>query len=585
MKTFIPFVFAFLFLSYFSTINGQNVGVGTNTPEASAKLHIEDANSGVLIPRVSLTDVADGTSPVNQPATSLMVYNTNASVTGGAGEGFYYWDGNKWMKLIDSTPAQDWYEANTNIVPDDVNDNIYTLGRVGINTDNPSSQFHVAGDYDGAIDSAFMINNYGRVALGDNIFEGLLNITTQTSESGLNNYNAANRPHIVLRDRIGGDRSYITGFDSGLLMGANWSNFSAAAGSNSLPNADIFLSGNGQLGLGTFTPSSKLHIASTAANITLQDLNATINSSGHTNGIFLNDKDETITGFLGFDTTAELLSIQNRNDDGEIAFRAGGNIERMRIDNIGRVGIGTNNPVKTLQVSGTSHVSSISSWGSVNSPILQLNRGAGNVGVAADIFFHAQGSLAAEGNMFFLIDADNTAVTDGFYFAKDSETSTGRTDLMVIKDDGTIGMGLTSPSHPLHLSSGAHVTAAGVWTNASDVRLKTNIETSKYGLKEVLNLRSVDYAMKKGGTPQVGFLAQEVQAIIPEVVSGFPGAVEAGETLGIAYGQLVPVLTKAIQEQQQIIDDLTAEMQSKDAAMLQLIQQLQTEIEELKEDK
>ena len=51
----------------------------------------------------------------------------------------------------------------------------------------------------------------------------------------------------------------------------------------------------------------------------------------------------------------------------------------------------------------------------------------------------------------------------------------------------------------------------------------------------------------------VGFTAQDVQKLVPEAVSGVEGDLEKGETLGIAYTTLIPVLTKAIQEQNEAI--------------------------------
>ncbi len=77
----------------------HNVGIVTASPHPSAKLHIEAANSGLLIPNVSLLDINNSTSPVNSPATSLLVYNTNAAVAGGTGTGFYYWNGTQWIAL------------------------------------------------------------------------------------------------------------------------------------------------------------------------------------------------------------------------------------------------------------------------------------------------------------------------------------------------------------------------------------------------------------------------------------------------------------------------------------------------------
>jgi hypothetical protein len=82
-------------------LHAQSVGIGTATPDPSARLHIEDNARGLLIPNVALsaTNVA---APVTGPATSLLVYNTN---TAGAGAtavtpGFYYWDGSQWVRLL-----------------------------------------------------------------------------------------------------------------------------------------------------------------------------------------------------------------------------------------------------------------------------------------------------------------------------------------------------------------------------------------------------------------------------------------------------------------------------------------------------
>jgi len=71
-----------------------------------------------------------------------------------------------------------------------------------------------------------------------------------------------------------------------------------------------------------------------------------------------------------------------------------------------------------------------------------------------------------------------------------------------------------------------------------------------------MQLNPVTYIFKddSANTPQVGFIAQEVQQIIPEVVTGKEGDLSKGESLGIVYGNLVPVLTKAIQEQQAEIE-------------------------------
>lgn len=105
-----------LFILSTTILTAQNVGIGTSTPHPSAKLDVTATDRGFLLPRVTLVAVTDGTTPVNAPATGLIVYNTNAGVTGGAGEGFYYWDGTEWVTLGASATAaadNDW-DINAN---------------------------------------------------------------------------------------------------------------------------------------------------------------------------------------------------------------------------------------------------------------------------------------------------------------------------------------------------------------------------------------------------------------------------------------------------------------------------------------
>ena len=78
----------------------QNVGINTTgaLPDASAGLDIDFTNKGLLVPRVSLTSTTDVvTIPI--PATSLLVYNTNAAMTGGA-VGYWYYDGTQWVQAL-----------------------------------------------------------------------------------------------------------------------------------------------------------------------------------------------------------------------------------------------------------------------------------------------------------------------------------------------------------------------------------------------------------------------------------------------------------------------------------------------------
>lgn len=93
------------------------VGIGTATPDASAKLEIASTNKGFLPPRVTLTGTAD-VSTIASPATGLFVYNTaTAGVSpSNVTAGLYYYDGSKWQRIINQQPGAtvDFSTANPN---------------------------------------------------------------------------------------------------------------------------------------------------------------------------------------------------------------------------------------------------------------------------------------------------------------------------------------------------------------------------------------------------------------------------------------------------------------------------------------
>ena len=124
------------------------------------------------------------------------------------------------------------------------------------------------------------------------------------------------------------------------------------------------------------------------------------------------------------------------------------------------------------------------------------------------------------------------------------------------------------------------------FSSSSDRRLKKDIVNTRYGLNTVLDLRPVDYQMKSNSLEQIGFIAQELRPIVPEAVTGIEGDLAKGETLAVAYTTLIPVLTKAIQEQQALIeaqDKANQEQQQSIEAQNKVIQQLQKDMLILKQ--
>jgi hypothetical protein len=119
----------------------------------------------------------------------------------------------------------------------------------------------------------------------------------------------------------------------------------------------------------------------------------------------------------------------------------------------------------------------------------------------------------------------------------------------IFMDDSTI----------LHFTGGgndATLNSSGAWTNASDISYKENIIDlgTKYGLDTVVSTTPRYYNMKGNNTPQVGFIAQELKPIIPEVVEGQEGS------MGISYGNLVAVSFQAIKELNEEIKELRAQI-------------------------
>ena len=108
-----------------------------------------------------------------------------------------------------------------------------------------------------------------------------------------------------------------------------------------------------------------------------------------------------------------------------------------------------------------------------------------------------------------------------------------------------------------------YISTGGAFTNSSDERLKENIVDSIHGLSSVLATQPRSFKFKHLEDSQVGFIAQELKEIIPEVVDGNEND---DEMMGVNYGALVAVAFKAIQEQQAIIESLTARITALEGA-------------------
>jgi hypothetical protein len=163
----------------------------------------------------------------------------------------------------------------------------------------------------------------------------------------------------------------------------------------------------------------------------------------------------------------------------------------------------------------------------------------------------------------FLNTAALTAKIDGDVYAGNVPTkfvfeanTTGypRPERMVISSSGNVGIGVSTPSYPLHMGSGAYVSTGGVWTDASSREYKENIKdlTSEEAIEALEGLNPIIYNYKTDKEDKhVGFIAEDV----PELIA-------TKDRKGLSPMDIVAVLTKVVQEQRKMICELSEKVDS-----------------------
>jgi hypothetical protein len=142
----------------------------------------------------------------------------------------------------------------------------------------------------------------------------------------------------------------------------------------------------------------------------------------------------------------------------------------------------------------------------------------------------------------------------GTFSAQDLILGTNNTQRIGISSGGAVTIGSSTPQSGYRLTVvdsvyvGGNVSASA-YTTRSDFNLKDDIFDIKYGLNDILKLQPVEYTYKSNGSKQLGFIAQDIGTILPEVVS-------FEESMSVNYQAIIPILTKAIQEQQALIKAL-----------------------------
>jgi hypothetical protein len=110
--------------------------------------------------------------------------------------------------------------------------------------------------------------------------------------------------------------------------------------------------------------------------------------------------------------------------------------------------------------------------------------------------------------------------------------------------------------------------SATAYNTSSDYRLKENVQPMQDALAVIAQLNPVTYTWKVDGSDGQGFIAHELQAVVPDCVSGEKDAVDAEgnpQYQGVDTSFLVATLVAAIKEQQATIDALVARVSALEA--------------------
>jgi hypothetical protein len=252
------------------------------------------------------------------------------------------------------------------------------------------------------------------------------------------------------------------------------------------------------------------------------------------------------------------------DSSGVLALQTGANSTAMTLDASGNVGIGTSSPTNRLTVNG----------GNSTTPTIRLNGGTaaddnaliaskynlilscnadGNIGSRAITFVNSTTEnmrIDSSGNLLVGTTSNQGAgVTisgvqgNAFWFSK-TTSSAAYNHLVFNNPNGNVGFIQTSGSGTSFLTS-------------SDYRLKENIAPMTGALAKVAQLKPVTYKWKLDGSDGQGFIAHELQEIVPDCVSGEKDELDAEgnpKYQGIDTSFLVATLTAAIQEAKALID-------------------------------
>jgi prepilin-type N-terminal cleavage/methylation domain-containing protein len=290
---------------------------------------------------------------------------------------------------------------------------------------------------------------------------------------------------------------------------------------------DIFYNGN--VGIGTTTPQAALDIetsnlpqikigdGSTSGSLfyTAYGPTMSLNVGSHWDGaVWKNTHTSSAHIAVGVN------GIQFSTDEGLSVGGSDPLTPVMKILNNGRVGIGTLTP--------NSHFEVQKDFFGV------INQSAGFIG-GYDAAF-------AKSGVYFLQKDNASFVSPGTSLINVVQNNVSK---FLVTGQGRIGIGTSTPDEHLVITNGittGKYTTSG-WTHVSDKRLKYSIAPLESSLDKIIQLQGVEFKLKKDLTKkkQIGFIAQEVEPVFPEVVLTDNNGIKS-----MVYSNLVAPLVESV---------------------------------------
>jgi hypothetical protein len=267
----------------------------------------------------------------------------------------------------------------------------------------------------------------------------------------------------------------------------------------------------------------------------------------------------TITAALtGNASTA--TTLQTARTIGGVSFNGAANINLPGVNTAGNQATSGNAATATLATNATNAATAATTTGNAGSAtVLQTARTINGVSFngSANITVADSTKMPTSGGTFTGAVTVPNALTVG--------TTTSSDIYMVDTDEGTrrihcnsnrIGFLNQAEGWGSYCEDDGSWTSVGNVTAYSDVRLKSNIQTIESGLDKVCAMRGVTF--EKDGVRNLGVIAQEVEAVIPEVVHTQNDGMKS-----VAYGNIVGVLIEAIKELKDKVESLEAQLREK----------------------